>query len=88
MTRWVYVIPVQGASRPGLLARVTDVFAQRGISLEEALGTGLGTIVLKFAAGERLQEYLRRRLLRINEVDEVQVHELDPTDQRHVWEFL
>ncbi len=87
MRQWVCVLHVAAANRPGTAARVSHVFAERGINIEELLAAtweGRPIILLKFAASERLQRYLLLRLARMSEVCAVEVL---PAGDRHVWEL-
>lgn len=88
MTAWLCVLEVASASRPGVVARLTGVFAERGISLTEVVAVdshGRPTVVLAFAATPRLCDHLARRLARSPDVSGVRML---PADGRSAWELL
>jgi hypothetical protein len=83
---WLCVVRLDHSNRPGVLARVTMAFADRGISLEEVLAVGVGerpAIVIKFGASERLAEYFRRRFQRMPMVESVEIRRGEGS---HVWD--
>jgi hypothetical protein len=84
---WVCRLRLSSANRPGVLARIAQPFAVRGLSLDEVLATecdGQPTILVRFAATDRLAEHLRRRLSRM---PEVVAAELLADPGRKIWEF-
>lgn len=88
MTRWVVIIHVDSGTRPGIVERVARIFADRGISLSDLLATtreGSSTLVLGFAASQRLCDYLVRRLARFEEAHSIQVH---PDEGHPPWAYL
>lgn len=83
---WLCILRVDHSDRPGVLASVTMAFADRGLSLDEALAAGLAespVIVLKFSASERLAEYFRRRFERMPMVKSV---EMRRGEGAHAWD--
>ncbi len=85
---WICILRLDHSNRPGVLARVTLAFADRGISLDEVLATGVGerpVIVLKFAASDRLAEYFRRRFARMPMVTRVEIRRGENT---RVWDAV
>jgi hypothetical protein len=85
---WLCILRLDHTNRPGVVARVTMAFADRGISLDEVLATGVGerpVIVLKFSASERLAEYFRRRFERMPMVTNVTIRR---GEEARVWEAV
>ena len=65
MMKWRMICQVSDADQPGILARITNAMAQRGVSLGEvsARRTDHGPeIELTLSADERLRDWLVRRL--------------------------
>jgi len=88
MTPWLCLLDVASASRSGVVARLTQVFAERGISLAEVVAVeshGRPTVVLAFTASERLCDHLARRLARSPDVRAVRML---PAEGRSAWELI
>jgi acetolactate synthase small subunit len=88
MATWVCRLHMKGATRPGVLARVSTIFAERGISLDELLATTWRSeplILIRFGASERMRDYMLRRLRRLAEV---QSAEALAADEQPLWCFL
>lgn len=85
---YVCALNVDEGNRPGVAARVTRVFSERGISLGEILATRhreRPVILLRFSASEKLRDFMVRRLARVPEVHEVR---LLPSMDRPLWDYL
>jgi malate dehydrogenase len=65
------VLDMHTVARPGILEKITAIFADRGINLTEAHATPNPQITLHFAASEVVKDYLAKRLLRVPEVRSV-----------------
>lgn len=79
MIRWSCRLTMHAlaASRSGSLARIVGVFADRGVSLDEVhagIPDGLPRINLVFTADEATADALRRRLLRLPDVHEIELN--------------
>jgi hypothetical protein len=75
---WMARLDLVTATRPGILARIAQVFAERGISLQQVLAAGQHgrpTVLLTFAASARLRDYLARRLRRMPEIAGVAIED-------------
>jgi predicted regulator of amino acid metabolism with ACT domain len=75
---WLCSITLITSTRPGIIARVAQIFSERGISLEQVLASsksGQPNIYLVFASSERLRDYLVRRLRRIAEIAKVKIED-------------
>lgn len=80
--RWVFV--VRCLDQSGVLSAVASVFANRGVSLEAILGSGIaatraedGRLILSFRATERKKDMLRRVLERLSAILQVSTHRYD-----------
>lgn len=85
---WVCLLDVDGGRKPGVAARITHVFAERGINLDEILAIthhDRPVVLLRFRASEHLRDYMVRRLKRIATVHDVRVL---PGDDRPLWSYL
>ncbi len=91
MKRWIYRLRLAG-SHPGEMARISNVFASRGINLESLLGSALKpqpACVIDFRASERLHAHLLRRLRRLNDVASVVSRELSEDEPPpNLWDIL
>ena len=77
-TVWLCRLRLRSATRPGSLARVAHVFAERGISIGQVLAAeedGAPAIALTFIASPRLRDFLARRLGRMPEVVSVAIED-------------
>ncbi len=86
-TRWLCRMTLRTSTRPGTLARVAQVFAERGISLDQVLAAevvGRPAIVLTFVSSARLRDYLARRLGRMPEVAAVAIED---AAGRGIWDL-
>lgn len=80
--RWVFVVKCLDQS--GVLSAVASVFANRGVSLEAILGSGIaaspaarteeGRLILSFRATERKKNMLRRVLERLSAISQVEAY--------------
>ncbi len=73
-TTWSCRLTLDAWSRPGLLAGILNVFAERGISLDQVLATDQGgkpTIIVTFAVSEQMRDFIARRLARMPNVADV-----------------
>lgn len=80
MKTWTYRLSMHplAAARAGCLARITAIFADRGLSLDRVhagLIDGQPRIDLGFQADEAAAEAVRRRLLRLPDVRDIVVTE-------------
>lgn len=78
MKTWMCAITLVSSNRPGILARVAQIFSERGISLEQVLAAsqrGKPNIYLVFSASARLRDYLVRRLKRMADIAKVQIED-------------
>lgn len=85
-TTWSCRLTLDAWSRPGLLAGILNVFAERGISLDQVLATDQGgkpTIIVTFAVSEQMRDFIARRLTRMPDVVEVVTA---PAAGRAVWD--
>ena len=83
---WIFTLDV--LDRPGIAMRVTNVLSQRGLNIQEILGvtdedTASGHIVLRFCASERMKDYVKRVLERLDGVE--CVLDTPAPEDRHVW---
>lgn len=67
-----------GTSRPGVLARLGEIFAERGVSIGEIYARDEGphggaVIILRFLATDRMRDFFARRLTRMPDVTEVEM---------------
>ena len=88
MTSWVLLVELASGAQPGVVQRVSGIFADRGLSLSDVLATvrqGNSFVVLGFASSQRLCDYLVRRLSRMEDVRRITVHH---SDDRPPWEHL
>ena len=86
---WIFTLDVQ--DRPGITMRVTNVLSQRGLNIDEILGrteaeAGTGQIVLRFSADERMKDYVKRVLERLDGVS--YVLDIAAEEGLHVWQTL
>lgn len=86
--RWLCVLRLESGSRPGVLSRLAQPFAERGLSLAEVVAAerhGQPIVVLAFVASPRLRDHLARRLARSPDVTSV---EMLPAAGRGAWQLL
>jgi len=77
-TPWLCRIRLISDTRPGILARIAHIFAERGISIDQALAAphhGKPTVAIIFAASPKMCEFLARRLRRMPEVGDVAIED-------------
>ena len=85
--RWIFTLDVQ--DRPGITMRVANVLSQRGLNIDEILGrtvAGTGQIVLRFSADERMKDYVKRVLERLEGVS--YVLDIAAKEGLHVWQAI
>ena len=91
--RWVFVVKCLDQS--GALSAVASVFANRGVSLEAILGSGIasirsdsrsedGRLLLSFRATERRKDMLRRVLERLSAILQVEAYPYDDPQLRAI----
>ncbi|MBW4464186.1 MAG: ACT domain-containing protein [Pegethrix bostrychoides GSE-TBD4-15B] len=87
--RWVFV--VRCLDQSGVLSAVASVFANRGVSLEAILGSGIaatraedGRLILSFRATERKKDMLRRVLERLSAILQVAAYRHDDPQLRAI----
>ena len=86
MDRWIFLITVK--NRPGALAAITALFAERGVSLDSVVAhdsgqtqDSFGVVTLTFRAGAARKENLARLLARLAIVQGVREYRYD--DEEH-----